>query len=87
MAESTLRTLNHRSEQLRIKLRSGTNTEVNAAREMMRLSLVDLYGLGYWQAHPDALRDYMRLYRAAKEMSANAPLSKSAPDRMARYSP
>ena len=87
MAESTLRTLNHRSDQLRIKLRSGTNTEVNAAREMMRLSLVELYGLGYWHTHPDALRDYMRLYRAATEMSANAPLSKSAPDRMARYSP
>lgn len=87
MAEAALRTLHHRSEQLRKKLRSGNDTEVTAAREMVRLSLVELYGLGYWQAHPEALRDYMRLYRAAKEMSANATPSKTAPDRMARYSP
>jgi hypothetical protein len=66
MADAALRTLHHRSEQLRKKLRSGTHTEVKAAREMLRLSLVELYALGYWQAQPEKLHDYMRLYRTAE---------------------
>jgi len=86
MAEAALSTLRHRSEQLRIKLRSGTQTEVKAAREMVRLSLVELYGLGYWQVHPEQLRDYMRLYRAVEASAVTAPESSSGLGRMARYS-
>lgn len=87
MADTALRTLRHRSEQLRDKLRSGTHGEVKAAREMLRLSLVELYGLGYWQAQPDQLRDYVRLYRSAEERNASAPPFMSEPGRMVRYIP
>jgi hypothetical protein len=85
MADAALRTLHHRSEQLRNKMRSGTQTEVKAAREMLRLSLVDLYELGHWQSQPNDLQIHMRLYRAA-ETKLTAPGSNSVPDRMDRYS-
>jgi len=86
MAEAALRTLHHRSDKLRNMLCSGTQTEVKAAREMVRLSLVELYGLGYWQAHPEQLRDYMRLYRKVEASAVTAPESSSELGRMARYS-
>lgn len=84
MTGSALRTLEHRSNRLRIVLRSGTVTEISAAREMLRLSLVELYGLGHWRNQPNDLQTHMRLYRAAE---VTAPLSMSGPDKMARYSP
>jgi len=87
MADAALRTLHHRSDKLRQKLHSGTHIEVKAAREMLRLSLIELHGLGYWQAKPEQLRDYMRLYRAAERRNAIESPSMSGPGRMARYIP
>jgi hypothetical protein len=84
MTDSALRTLEHRSERLRTILRGGTATEIKVAREMLRLSLIELYGLGHWQCQPNDLQNHMRLYRAAE---ATAPPSMSGPDKMARYSP
>lgn len=87
MVQAALRTLLRRSDQFRTTLRSGTHTEVNAARELLRLSLVELHNLGYWQAHPEQLRCYMRLYRAVDAGTLTGLESSSGPDRMARYSP
>jgi tRNA(Met) C34 N-acetyltransferase TmcA len=80
-----LRTLQHRSERLRRISRSGTATEIHAARELLRRSLVALYELGHWQNQPNDLQTHMQLYRAT-ELYVSAPLSSSVPDRMVRYS-
>jgi hypothetical protein len=55
--------LHHRSEQMTVKLAFGTKTEIAAARELLRQSLIELYELGYWLQHPEDMRKYMRLYR------------------------
>jgi hypothetical protein len=79
-----LRTLEHRSERLRAVLSGGTATEISAAREMLRRSLIELYGLGHWQRQPNDLKTHVRLFREAE---ATLPPSMSAPGKMARYSP
>jgi tRNA(Met) C34 N-acetyltransferase TmcA len=84
MTGRALRTLAHRSERLRAALSDGTATEIKAAREMLRLSLIELYGLGHWRNKPNDLQNHMHLFRAAEP---SAQPSKSEPDRTARYSP
>jgi hypothetical protein len=79
--------LQHRSEKLRTKLTSGSATEIKFAREMLRLSLVELYELGHWRDRPEQLRTHMRLYRACETASISAPPSMSVPDRMDQCSP
>jgi hypothetical protein len=85
MVERELRTLQHRSDRLKANLSAGTLTEISAARELLRRSLVDLYELGHWQSQPNDLQRHMRLYRAA-ETKLTAPGSNSVPDRMDRCS-
>lgn len=63
MVISALARLRHRSAQLNAKLTSGTATELASARELLRLSLVELYEIGHWRQHPDEFRYYMRLFR------------------------
>lgn len=87
MTIAALAKLQHRSEQLVKKLAFGSRTEVAAARELLRRSLVELYELGYWQEQPDEMRRYMRLYRTCRPERISVPPSSSAPDRMVRYSP
>lgn len=84
---NALARLRHRGKQLSAKLSAGTLTEVAAARELLRQSLVELYELGYWREQPDQFKIYMQLYRACRPMEFNAPPSRSAPDRRDRYSP
>jgi hypothetical protein len=79
MTITALAKLQHRSEHLVKKLAFGTRTEVTAARELLRQSLVELYELGYWR--------YMRLYRTCSTEQISVPPSSSAPDRMGQYSP
>ncbi len=55
MTDSVLRTLEHRSERLRTILRGGTATEIKVAREMLRLSLIELYEFGHSQRQPNDL--------------------------------
>jgi hypothetical protein len=87
MAIMALAKLRHRSEQLTAKLAFGTATEVKAARELLRLSLIELYELGHWREQPDDFKIYMRLYRACSPTSFSVPESMSAPDRRDRCSP
>lgn len=87
MTVYALKKLQHRSEQMTMKLAFGTKTEIAAARELLRQSLVELYELGYWLQHPDEMRKYMRLYRICGPEYISVPESMSAPDRTARYSP
>lgn len=87
MAIAALAKLRHRSEQLVRKLAFGTRTEVAAARELLRQSLVELHELGYWQREPDEMRRYMRLYRTCSPEQLSVPPSMSAPDKRVRYSP
>ena len=84
---NALARLRHRAKQLSAKLSAGTATEVLAARELLRQSLVELYEFGYWREQPDQFKYYMQLYRACRPVEFNAPPSMSAPDRTARYSP
>jgi hypothetical protein len=79
--------LQHRSEQMTTKLAFGTKTEIAAARELLRQSLVELYELGHWLQHPDEMRKYMRLYRICGPDYISVPPSMSAPDRMGQCSP
>jgi hypothetical protein len=79
--------LKHRSEQMTAKLAFGTKTEIAAARELLRQSLVELYELGHWLQHPDEMRKYMRLYRICGPDYISVPESRSAPDRMGQCSP
>ncbi len=89
MVERAVNTLQSRSSYLRLKLEGGTDSEIAHAREQFRLSLVELYSLGYWREHPDRLRGYMRLFRSCRclDSPVSARPSMTAPDRMARYSP
>lgn len=87
MAIMALAKLRHRSDQLTVKLAFGTATEVKAARELLRLSLVELYDLGHWREQPEQFKTYMRLYRACSPTGFSAPESMSAPDRRDQCSP
>ncbi len=87
MVITALARLRHRSEQLTAKLAFGTAGEVNTARELLRLSLVELYQLGHWREQPKEFKTYMRLYRACGPSNFNVQQSKSAPDKRGRYSP
>jgi hypothetical protein len=79
--------LRYRSEQLTTKLAFGSATEIGAARELLRRSLVELYELGYWRENPEQFKVHMRLYRACGSTHFSVPESMSAPDRRGRYSP
>jgi hypothetical protein len=83
MTGTALRTLKHRHERLRAALSGGTAIEIRLAREMLRLSLIELYGLGHWRDQPNDLQNHMRLFRAAEPTESP---SMTAPDKMARYS-
>jgi hypothetical protein len=52
MAEAKLE---HRSAQLQTALMKGNSAEIIAAREVLRLSLVELHESGYWRENPDQL--------------------------------
>jgi hypothetical protein len=52
MAEAKLE---HRSAQLQTALMKGNSAEIIAARELLRLSLVELHESGYWRENPDQL--------------------------------
>jgi len=77
--------------QRRLKLEELVTTDcdlrIRTARELFRLSLVELYTQGYWQQHPSEFRTHMRLYRASGPFRFSALASTSVPDRMAQYSP
>jgi hypothetical protein len=87
MTVAALAKLQHRSEYLAGKLAFGTRTEVAAARELLRHSLIELYELGYWQAAPDEMRKYMRLYRTCSSEQLIALQSMSVPDKRDQRSP
>ena len=83
MAEAKMQ---HRSVQLQTALMRGNSAEIIAARELLRLSLEEMQGSGYWREHPDQLQIQMRLYRISAKMMFNPPASMSGPDKMAQYS-
>ncbi len=87
MVITALARLRHRSEQLTAKLAFGTASEIKAMRELLRLSLIELYELGHWREEPEEFKTYMRLYRACGPSRFTAPPSMSAPDRRDRCSP
>lgn len=87
MTISALAKLRHRSEQLTTKLAFGSQSEISAARELLRQSLVELYATGYWREHPEQFKAQMRLYRACAAPRFSVPESMSAPDKMGRHSP
>lgn len=73
--------LKHRSEQLQTLLLKGNSVQIIAARELLRLSLVEMHELGHWREYPDKFQAYMRLYRASATIMFNPPASMSAPDK------
>ena len=79
--------LQFRSQQLQSVLLNGTHVQIIAARELFRLSLVELYELGYWREYPDQFNTQMPLYRACATLRATPLGSKSAPDKKARCIP
>lgn len=79
--------LQFRSQQLQTVLLNGTSVQIIAARELLRLSLVELHELGYWREHPDQFKAQMRLYRACAEMRFTRPAYMSALDKKARCIP
>jgi hypothetical protein len=87
MVITALARLRHRSEQLTVKLAFGTASEVKTARELLRLSLVELYDLGHWREQPEEFKTCMRLYRACSPKSFSVQESMSAPDRRDQCSP
>ena len=52
MAEAKLE---HRSVHLQTALMKGNSAEIIAARELLRMSLVELHESGYWRENPDQL--------------------------------
>lgn len=88
MVDLALTTLQSRSRHLRLKLEGGTAADIVRAREQLRLSLVELYKLGYWRERPDLFRNYMQLFRSCRCLDTNFSerQSKSEPDKMVRYS-
>lgn len=87
MIKAALAKLQHRCERLTSILTFGTATEISAARELLRQSLVELYQLGYWREQPDQFKRHMRLFRASSSNQFSAPVSMSAPDRRGQYIP
>jgi hypothetical protein len=87
METAALVKLRHRAAQLSTKLAFGTAMEIQAARELLRQSMVELYELGYWSKQPTQMGEYMRLFRASDASYISAPVSSSAPDRTVRCSP
>jgi hypothetical protein len=87
MMKAALVKLQHRCERLTTILAFGTATEISAARELLRQSLVELYQLGYWREQPDQFKRHMRLFRASGPDQFTVPASMSAPDRRGRYIP
>lgn len=87
MMKAALVKLQHRYERLTTILAFGTATEISAARELLRQSLVELYQLGYWREQPDQFKRHMRLFRASGPDKFTVPASMSAPDRRGRYIP
>lgn len=79
--------LKYRSQKLEALVLAGSNVQIIAARELFRLSLVELHEQGFWQQHPNEFKTHMRLYRASGPFRFSVPASKSVPDRMAQYSP
>lgn len=84
MAEAKLK---HRSEQLQLLLTKGNSVQIIAARELLRLSLVELHELGYWRDYPDRFQTSMRLYRASATIMFNPPASMSVPDKKGQCIP
>jgi hypothetical protein len=76
--------LQFRNQQLQSVLLNGTDVQIIAARELFRVSLVELHELGYWREYPDQFNAQMRLYRACATLRATPLGSMSAPDRKAR---
>lgn len=87
MTLNALAKLQHRCERLTAAIGRGTATEIAAARELLRQSLVELYELGYWREQPDQFKQHMRLFRTVGAQPINVPASSSVPDKMVRYSP
>jgi hypothetical protein len=80
MVKAALAKLQHRCERLTSILAFGTATEISAARELLRQSLVELY-------QPDQFKRHMRLFRASSSDQFSVSVSMSAPDRRGRYIP
>lgn len=87
MTIMALAKLRRRSEQLTTKLTFGTATEIGAARELLRQSLVELYELGYWREQPEQFKIHMRLYRTCGASNFSVPESMFAPDRRDQRNP
>ena len=77
--------LKQRGQQLEIALVNGRTVQIIAARELFRLSLVELYDQGFWRENPAEFKSHMRLYRASGPYGFSAPASTSGPDRTAQY--
>ena len=87
MVISALARLRHRSTQLKARLTLGSATDVASAREMLRLSLVELYELGYWREHPNEFRIHMQMFRAQAATRFNGQPSTSGLGRTDQCSP
>lgn len=87
MTLQALAKLQHRCERLTAALGRGTASEIAAARELLRQSLVELYELGYWREQPDQFKQHMRLFRTVANAPVSARVSSSVIDKVARYSP
>lgn len=79
--------LKNRGQKLEALITAGSKVQIMAARELFRLSLVELYEQGFWQQHPSEFKTHIRLYRASGPFRFSAPASTSGPGRMAQYSP
>lgn len=84
MAEAKLEL---RSVHLQTALMKGNSAEIIAARELLRLSLEEMQGSGYWREHPDQRQIQMRLNRISAKMMFNPPASMSGPDKKVQYIP
>lgn len=78
--------LKHRNEQLQALLIKGNSVQIIAARELLRLSLVEMHELGYWREYPDQFKIHMQLYRASATTTLTQQESMFAPDKKVRYS-
>lgn len=79
--------LKHRSDQLQNLMLKGNSVQIIAARESLRLSLVEMHELGYWRDYPEQFRKHMHLYRTSATMMFNPPVSMSGPDKRGQCTP
>lgn len=79
--------LTHRSQQLQKLLLSGTSVQIIAARELLRLSLVEMHELGYWRDNTDEFKSQMKLYRTSARMMFSPLEPMSAPDKKVQCIP